>query len=172
MKLSANMQPSHLANIIQLSQEVGELLHAQSQILATAESCTGGGVAAAITEIAGSSAWFDRAFVTYSNEAKMEMIAVSLITLEHYGAVSEMVVKEMAKGALTHSHATISVAISGVAGPSGGSESKPVGTVCFAWADIQGWSRITTQHFSGDRAMIRSQAILFALTGLKEHLMQ
>ncbi|CAH8205751.1 nicotinamide-nucleotide amidase [Vibrio aestuarianus] len=154
----------------QLSQDVGQLLFAHKLVLATAESCTGGGVATAITDIAGSSAWFDRAFVTYSNEAKIEMVGVSPVTLEKYGAVSEPIVIEMVHGALKHSRATIGVSISGIAGPSGGSDEKPVGTVCFAWADKQGWLKVETQHFIGDRTAVRTQAIDHALQALHDHL--
>lgn len=152
-----------------LSQEVGDLLLENNQVLVTAESCTGGGVATAITEVAGSSAWFDRAFVTYSNEAKQEMIGVKPETLAEFGAVSEPVVFEMVQGALANSNATIGVSISGIAGPSGGSEEKPVGTVCFAWADKSGWLHIETKHFSGDRAEVRTQAVDYALETLKEY---
>jgi len=152
-----------------LSQEVGDLLLENNQVLVTAESCTGGGVATAITEVAGSSAWFDRAFVTYSNEAKQEMIGVKPETLAEFGAVSEPVVFEMVQGALTNSNATIGVSISGIAGPTGGSEEKPVGTVCFAWADKFGWLHIETKHFSGDRSEVRTQAVGYALETLKEY---
>ncbi|GAL30155.1 C-terminal domain of CinA paralog YdeJ [Vibrio variabilis] len=126
-----------MQNISELSANLGQLLQQRDQVLVTAESCTGGGVATAITDIAGSSAWFDRAFVTYSNDAKMEMIGVKSETLGQHGAVSEPVVIEMAQGALSHSNGTLSVAISGIAGPGGGSDEKPVGTVCFAWASSQ-----------------------------------
>lgn len=152
-----------------LSQDVGNLLLDNNQILVTAESCTGGGVAAAITEVAGSSAWFDRAFVTYSNEAKQQMIGVKAKTLSEFGAVSEPVVFEMVQGALANSTATVGVSISGIAGPSGGSDEKPVGTVCFAWADQSGWLHIETKHFSGNRGEVREQAVEYALQTLKEY---
>lgn len=155
-----------------LSLRLGELLAQQQQILTTAESCTGGGVAMAITDIAGSSAWFDRAFVTYSNEAKQEMLGVAGETLAQYGAVSEPVVKAMAVGALTHSRATISVSISGIAGPGGGSVDKPVGTVCFGFADTSGWIRSETCHFEGDRTQVRSQAIEYSLKVLCDVLLK
>ncbi|MGY0614290.1 nicotinamide-nucleotide amidase [Vibrio sp. FJH11] len=154
----------------QLSQQVGALLLEHQQVLVTAESCTGGGVAAAITDIAGSSGWLDRAFVTYSNEAKMEMIGVLSQTLEENGAVSEPVVIEMVQGALKHSNATMGVSISGIAGPGGGSEEKPVGTVCFAFADNQKWLLVETIHFTGDRAEVRKQAVIHALTRIYQHL--
>lgn len=157
-------------SVEQLSQQLGELLLKHKQVLVTAESCTGGGVANAITEIAGSSAWFDRAFVTYSNEAKQEMIGVEGQTLAEFGAVSEPVVIQMVQGALNNSNATIGVSISGIAGPTGGSEEKPVGTVCFAWADKSGWLKVETQHFAGDRSAVRTQAVIHALETIKDHL--
>ncbi len=153
-----------------LSQQLGELLHQHGLVLTTAESCTGGGVASAVTDIAGSSAWFDRAFVTYSNEAKMEMLGVRESTLQQYGAVSEQTVEEMVLGALAHSRANIGVSISGIAGPGGGSADKPVGTVCFAWADKNGWLKIETLKFDGDRDQVRYQAVETALKVLYEKL--
>ncbi|MDV6253941.1 nicotinamide-nucleotide amidase [Vibrio sp. EA2] len=153
-----------------LSADLGALLEQRGHVITTAESCTGGGVAAAITDIAGSSAWLDRAFVTYSNEAKMEMLGVDAKTLDEYGAVSEPVVIEMVQGALKHSNATIGVSISGIAGPGGGSEEKPVGTVCFAFADNQQWLLVETMHFDGDRADVREQAVFHALTRIYQHL--
>ncbi|WP_087018125.1 nicotinamide-nucleotide amidase [Thaumasiovibrio subtropicus] len=149
-----------------LSQQLGKALADRGWVLATAESCTGGGVATAVTDIAGSSAWFDRAFVTYSNEAKMEMLGVKADTLIQFGAVSEPVVEEMSQGALSRSHADISVAISGIAGPGGGSDEKPVGTVCFGFATRQGESTVTTCIFAGDRAQVRTEAIEYALKSL------
>ncbi len=156
----------------QLSQQLGSLLLEHGQIMVTAESCTGGGVASAITDIAGSSAWFDRAFVTYSNEAKQEMIGVKSETLAEYGAVSEPVVIEMVEGALKHSNATIGVSISGIAGPGGGSEEKPVGTVCFAWSNNSDWLQVETQHFSGGRGEVRQQAVMHALETIKNYLLK
>nr|WP_216599429.1 nicotinamide-nucleotide amidase [Vibrio hepatarius] len=153
-----------------MSRQLGELLHQHGLVLTTAESCTGGGVASAVTDIAGSSAWFDRAFVTYSNEAKMEMLGVRESTLQQYGAVSEQTVEEMVLGALAHSRANIGVSISGIAGPGGGSEDKPVGTVCFAWADKNGWLKIETLKFDGDREQVRYQAVETALKVLYEKL--
>lgn len=153
-----------------LSQTVGKQLQDAEQILVTAESCTGGAVAALITDVAGSSQWFERAFVTYSNEAKQAMIGVQKATLEAYGAVSEPVVQEMAAGALAASNGTIAVAISGIAGPGGGTAQKPVGTVCFAWQDTSGWQCVNTQHFQGDRREVRAQAVCFALQTLSDYL--
>ncbi len=153
-----------------LSQQLGEALQRKGAILTTAESCTGGGVATAVTEVAGSSSWFDRAFVTYSNAAKMEMLFVKPETLDQHGAVSEAVVIEMARGALKHSLASVGVAISGVAGPGGGSEEKPVGTVCFAWVSEQGWQKVETRQFEGDRAQVREYAVEHAMRSLLDHL--
>lgn len=157
-------------NIQQLSETLGRLLKESEYVLTTAESCTGGGVATVITDIAGSSAWFDRSFVTYSNGAKMDMLGVQSRTLDNYGAVSEATVTEMAQGALKHSYATHAIAISGIAGPGGGSEDKPVGTVCFAWAASSGWQKVETCLFSGDRGEVRQQAIMHALLVLYRQL--
>ena len=139
-------------------------------MLATAESCTGGWVAKVITQVSGSSQWFDRGFVTYSNIAKQEMLAVSAETLQQHGAVSEATVREMAVGALRHSHAQVALAISGIAGPGGGTADKPVGMVCFAWATADGPVRAATHRFQGNRDSIRRQAVLTALEGLLQQL--
>ncbi|MDN2480215.1 nicotinamide-nucleotide amidase [Vibrio agarivorans] len=156
--------------LLNLSKQLGEKLGETKQVLVTAESCTGGGVANAITEVEGSSAWFDRAFITYSNEAKMEMLGVKPQTLESFGAVSEATVIEMAQGALERSLATIAVSISGIAGPGGGSEDKPVGTVCFAFVSNKGWQLVETCHFEGDRSEVRLQAIEHVLTKVYRYL--
>jgi len=137
-------------------------------MLATAESCTGGGVASAVTEIAGSSVWFDRGFVTYSNQAKVDMLGVSNATLDSFGAVSEATVREMVEGALRHSQAQISLAVSGIAGPGGGTLEKPVGTVWFAWGCKQGECVARLHNLAGDRAEIRVQAVRIALQGVLE----
>ena len=139
-------------------------------MLATAESCTGGWVAKVITQVSGSSQWFDRGFVTYSNIAKQEMLAVSAETLQQHGAVSEATVREMAVGALRHSHAQVALAISGIAGPGGGTADKPVGMVCFAWATADGPVTAATHRFQGNRDSIRRQAVLTALEGLLQQL--
>jgi nicotinamide-nucleotide amidase len=152
-----------------LSQQCGLLLQQHHWLLSTAESCTGGGVAQIITAVAGSSAWFDRGFVTYSNAAKQEMLGVSATTLEIHGAVSEATVLEMAQGALKYSHAQVSLAISGIAGPSGGSAEKPVGTVWIGWA-LPGRSFATQFLFTGDRTAIRQQAVHAALNQLQQEL--
>jgi len=134
-------------------------------MLATAESCTGGWVAQAVTSVAGSSAWFERGFVTYSNAAKQEMLGVKGNTLRKYGAVSEETAREMAKGALKRSRASIAVAVTGVAGPTGGSVSKPVGMVCFAVATSRAVFS-ETRRFKGNRASVRRQSVVHALKGV------
>ena len=139
-------------------------------MIATAESCTAGLVAKLLTDRAGSSQWFERGFVTYSNLAKQQMLGVSEETLQSHGAVSEQTVTEMVNGALDHSPAEIALAITGIAGPDGGSADKPVGTVWFAWADRYARCRQVRQHFSGDRASIRQQAAEYAIDGLLEFL--
>ena len=145
---------------------VGARLRAQRVMLATAESCTGGWVAQAVTAIAGSSEWFERGFVTYSDAAKQEMLGVSARTLAAHGAVSEQTAREMAAGALAHSSAQVAVAITGIAGPGGGSPEKPVGMVCFAWAVTGGKLVVQTLHFKGDRESVRRQSVIAALQGV------
>ncbi len=145
---------------------LGEILAEKGLMVATAESCTGGWVSQELTAVAGSSAWFERGFVTYSNAAKQEMLAVSADTLAKFGAVSEAVVREMARGALNNSRAQLAVAISGVAGPGGGSLEKPVGTVCFAWAGQSGEVISRRLYFEGDRGTVRQQAVATAIQGL------
>jgi nicotinamide-nucleotide amidase len=140
-------------------------LKAANEILATAESCTGGWAAQVVTSVAGSSAWFDRGFVTYSNAAKEELLGVRTDTLQAHGAVSEETAREMARGALERSKATVAVSITGVAGPAGGTPQKPVGTVCFAWARGSA-VRSETRRFAGDRESIRRQSVILALEGV------
>lgn len=142
------------------------LLIKKNKKLALAESCTGGWVAKALTDLAGSSAWFDRGFVTYSNEAKQEMLGVSTTTLDRYGAVSQETVNEMAVGALKNSHADYSLSVSGIAGPDGGTDEKPVGLVWFAWADKKGVLLSDKKIFIGDRNAVREQAVEYALQRL------
>ena len=149
------------ANLTQISLEL--LKH--SHLLATAESCSGGMIAAACTDLAGSSQWFERGFVTYSNAAKVEMLGVPAALIEQEGAVSEAVARAMADGALAHSQAHVSLAVTGVAGPTGGSEAKPVGTVWFAWC-VNGETHSEMQHFAGDRAAIRAATVRYALQRL------
>jgi len=153
-----------------LAAELGAALKARGYTLALAESCTGGMVAEAVTSIAGSSAWFDRGFVTYSNEAKVEMLGVSSLTLEKFGAVSEQIAIEMANGALKNSQAQMTGSITGIAGPDGGTPEKPVGTVCFAWADAHKPTSTTTKHFKGNRQEIRQQATIELMMGLIDRL--
>jgi nicotinamide-nucleotide amidase len=152
-----------------LAVRVGELALARQVMLATAESCTGGLVAGAITDIAGSSGWFERGFVTYSNRAKIEQLAVDPDIIARHGAVSEPTVKAMAQGALAASGAQWAVAVTGIAGPAGGSPDKPVGTVWFAWAGPLG---VETLHrrLDGDRAAVRAASVAIALQGLVDRL--
>lgn len=153
-------------NIPELAAEAGELLNGHQLLLVTAESCTGGAIAEAITDIPGSSGWFDRGFVSYSNEAKRDMLGVSARTLEAEGAVSKAVVLEMAKGAIEHSQGHVSVAVSGIAGPDGGTADKPVGTVWIAWGQKLGYAEASCFHFHGDRAAVRRQTVEAALQGV------
>jgi len=134
--------------------------------LSTAESCTGGLIAASCTDVAGSSAWFDRGFVTYSNASKTQMLGVPQSLIESQGAVSEAVARSMALGALYRSQAAVTVAVTGIAGPTGGSTEKPVGTVCFAWVLANDQMISETKHFAGDRQQIRQQACDFSLRKL------
>ena len=148
-----------------LCQQLGDLLRQRGYLLSSAESCTGGLIAAACTDRAGSSEWFERGFVTYSNAAKHEMLGVDAALIASHGAVSEPVARAMAAGALQHSRAQVAVAVTGIAGPGGGSASKPVGTVWFAWGLHSG---ITSemQCFAGDRAAVRQATLIHALTRL------
>jgi nicotinamide-nucleotide amidase len=149
---------------------LAELMLRSGLRLAVAESCTGGWLAKVVTDLAGSSAWLDRGFVTYSNAAKQEMLGVRAETLAAHGAVSEAVVAEMAVGALSCSSAQVAVAISGVAGPGGGSPEKPVGTVCVAWAWPEGRVETRRFHFDGDRDAVRRRSVQAAIDGLVERL--
>lgn len=153
------------ASAVELAEVLGALCQYRGWRVTAAESCTGGGVAQAITAIAGSSAWFDMAFVSYSNAAKTQLLGVDADTLQRYGAVSEQTALAMALGARLRAAAHLAVAVSGVAGPSGGSAEKPVGAVCFAWAAPQG-AFTATHRFAGDRAAVREQSVITALTGL------
>jgi nicotinamide-nucleotide amidase len=152
--------------LYKLAEEVGAALKARGLMLATAESCTGGWVSEAVTMVPGSSDWFERGFVTYTYISKREMLGVKEATLEKHGAISEEVVCEMAGGALARSHAQVAVAVSGVAGPSGGTPDKPVGMVCFAWAMKGGAPRSETKRFSGDREAVRRHSVEHALRGI------
>lgn len=148
-----------------LARRVAERLKAGGEKLVTAESCTGGWAAQVVTSVEGSSDWFERGFVTYSNDAKRELLGVDSGTLNQHGAVSEETAREMALGALARSKATVALAITGIAGPSGGSPGKPVGTVCFAWA-AKGAAHSETRHFKGDRESVRRQSVVHALEGV------
>lgn len=155
-------------NLEQLAAALGQRLMATGRVLATAESCTGGWIAQVVTGVAGSSAWFDRGFVTYSNRAKEEMLGVAGSTLAAHGAVSAPVVTAMVAGALARSQAQVAVAVSGIAGPGGGSAEKPVGTVFVAWA-LAGQSPVVERlHLSGDREAVRRQTVGIALERLLE----
>ena len=151
-----------------LAAKLGALLLANGEKLATAESCTGGWVAQCLTAISGSSDWFERGFVTYSNEAKQEMLGVEPETLLKHGAVSETTASAMAAGALRHSHANWALSITGIAGPAGGSLEKPVGSVCCGWVGPDGRVEVESCFFPGSREEIRSQSVAHALTGLLE----
>jgi nicotinamide-nucleotide amidase len=147
--------------------ELAEILQKKGWMMASAESCTGGLIAGACTDLSGSSNWFERGFVTYSNAAKTEMLGVDAALIEAHGAVSEAVARAMAIGALRHSHAQVSVAVTGVAGPTGGSLDKPVGTVWFGWCVAEA-STSEMHRFAGDRAAVRLQTVQLALTRLVE----
>lgn len=149
--------------------ELAAALLARDAQMATAESCTGGLIAGACTDIAGSSDWFERGFVSYSNQAKTEMLGVDAALIEAHGAVSEAVALAMARGALAHSRARCSVAVTGVAGPGGGSAAKPVGTVWFGWC-VDGRTEAECRRFDGDRAAVRQQTVEHALRGLLRRL--
>lgn len=153
----------------QMVEQLATQLQAQGWQLATAESCTGGLIAAACTDLAGSSAWFERGFVSYSNQAKTELLGVPTELIQTQGAVSQEVAEAMASGALAHSRAHVAVAVTGVAGPGGGSATKPVGTVWLAWATPAGVFA-ELMHVPGDRAAVRQATVQRALQGLLAHL--
>jgi nicotinamide-nucleotide amidase len=154
---------------VDLIPALADRLRAGRLMLATAESCTGGLIAAACTDLAGSSDWFERGFVTYSNAAKSELLGVPPALVAQHGAVSEPVARAMAEGAVHHAHAQLSVAVTGVAGPGGGSADKPVGTVWFAWC-VSGQTSAQRMRFDGDRAAVRAQTVQHALQGLLSRL--
>ncbi len=160
------------AATLELAACLGRALLERRWTVATAESCTGGLIAGAITDVAGSSAWFDRGFVTYSNAAKIELLGVRPETLESLGAVSEATAREMATGALTRSSASIAVAVTGVAGPGGGTPDKPVGLVCFAWACREGAVESSSLRFGGSRATVRAATVDRALEGVIERVLR
>lgn len=157
----------HSPGLLAQTVNLAEIFQQKGWFLASAESCTGGMIAAACTDLAGSSNWFERGFVTYSNAAKTESLGVAASLIAEHGAVSEPVARAMAAGALRHSHAQVSVAVTGVAGPSGGSAAKPVGTVWFGFA-VPGRVITEQRHFAGDRAAVRAATVQHALTRLLE----
>ena len=154
-----------MSTIPDIVEQLASALKARHQMMATAESCTGGLIAGACTEISGSSDWFERGFVTYSNAAKSELLGIPAALIEEHGAVSESVARAMAAGAVVNAHAHWSVAVTGIAGPTGGSADKPVGTVWFGWATPMGVFT-ERQHFGGDRAAVRQATVAHALAGL------
>ena len=156
--------------IARAAQKLADTLIKQKLMAVTAESCTGGGIAQALTEIPGSSRWFERGFVSYSNDAKQDLLGVAAATLDAHGAVSEETALEMARGAISRSRGHISVAVTGIAGPDGGSKQKPVGTVWIAWGQKLGYAEARCFHFEGDRHAVRQQTILAAIEGLNDRL--
>lgn len=161
-------QADSLGELESLGERVGVLLAQRGWRLATAESCTGGWIAQAITSVPGSSGWFDRGFITYSNASKVEMLGVQAETLARHGAVSEATVLEMTRGVLARSHADVAVAVSGIAGPGGATADKAVGTVALAWARRGGAATSAIVHLAGNRAEVRRAAVAAALRGLLE----
>ena len=152
--------------IYELAEKLGAALKAQKLTLVTAESCTGGWIGEAVTAVPGSSEWYERGFITYTNVAKREMLGVEDATLNKFGAVSPETVKAMASGALAHSHAQVAVSVSGIAGPSGGTPTKPVGMVCIAWQRAGGEAVAETHRFDGDREAVRRVSVICSLDGL------
>jgi nicotinamide-nucleotide amidase len=153
-------------DITDLVTNIGRALRARQRLLVTAESCTGGWIGREVTAVPGCSHWYERGFITYTNLSKQEMLGVRPETLERWGAVSEQTVREMAEGALRHSHADVAVAVSGIAGPGGGTPDKPVGTVWLAWAGDWFDTRAHGEVFAGDREAVRRQAVMAALQQL------
>lgn len=156
------------SELLELAHRVGDALRGRGWMLTTAESCTGGWIGQIVTAAAGSSQWYERGFVTYSNLAKQEQLGVSVTTLSRRGAVSEATARAMAEGALKHSRAQVAVAVTGIAGPGGGTSEKPVGTVWIAWAAKNRDSASRCHHFRGERDSIRRQSVAAALAGLIE----
>ena len=154
------------SELFKLAEQLARLLKAGGKPIATAESGTGGWIAQVITDVPGSSAWFDRGFVTYSNTAKVQMLGVNPQTLEHFGAVSAKTATEMVAGVLEHSAADVAVAVTGIAGPEGGTVDKPVGTVFIAWAHKNGEVQVIKKQWSGNRRQIRAQAVKSAIEGM------
>lgn len=167
-----NALPADDKALRDLAAQLGSLLAAQHLRLALAESCTGGWVSKALTDIAGSSAWLDQAVVTYSNEAKQMRLGVQAATLDAHGAVSRQTAAEMAAGVLRCSHADLAIAVTGIAGPGGAVPGKPVGTVWFAWARRGAWLETACEQFPGDRERVRRASVAAALAGMRERLLQ
>jgi nicotinamide-nucleotide amidase len=161
---------SEMERIKQLSLRSAERLRAQGLRLAVAESCTGGWLAKVLTDLPGSSEWFDRGYVTYSNAAKQSMLGVREATLIAHGAVSKETVAEMTQGALRESGTDLALAVSGIAGPHGATPEKPLGTVCFSWQRRGEKARVSREHFDGDREAVRRQAVAYLLARLEEML--
>ena len=153
--------------MFEISQQLGRLLQSKDKKISTAESCTGGWISQIITDVPGSSAWFDRGFVTYSNAAKMQMLGVKPETLDAFGAVSAQTATEMANGALQNSDADCAIAVTGIAGPTGGTIKKPVGTVFIAWAYKNQETKVIKKELTGNRFEIRQQSVKLALKGIK-----
>ncbi|MEI6542033.1 MAG: CinA family protein [Methylococcales bacterium] len=153
--------------LFEISQQLGKLLQSKDKKISTAESCTGGWISQIITDVPGSSAWFDRGFVTYSNAAKMQMLGVKPETLDAFGAVSAQTATEMANGALQNSDADCAIAVTGIAGPTGGTIKKPVGTVFIAWAYKNQETKVIKKELTGNRFEIRQQSVKLALKGIK-----
>ncbi len=168
LQLIASIMSTHL-NLELSASNLGNFLNNTHSRIATAESCTGGWLGQCITDIAGSSTWFDRGFITYSNQSKSEMLNVQSTSIEEFGAVSAEVAKQMTQGALLNSQADYAIAITGIAGPSGGTRQKPVGTVYIAWQKRTQPAVVTLEHFSGNRQEIRLQAVYKALNIIPEN---
>lgn len=156
------------SELLELAAELGAKLAARGQMLVTAESCTGGWVSMLLTSLPGSSAWFERGYVTYANAAKVELLGVPSVLLDTVGAVAEDTALAMATGALKNSHAHAALAITGIAGPGGGTHEKPVGLVCYGWALADGTAMTSTCRLDGDREEIRSRAVAAAMRGMIE----
>lgn len=169
MNASSSATDGGPGSVADLCAQLADLLLGRGWKLATAESCTGGLIAAACTDASGSSRWLERGFVSYSNEAKTEMLGVDAQLIARHGAVSEDVARAMAQGALAHSKAQVAVAVTGIAGPTGGSKEKPVGTVWFGW-NIDGRLHAQVQQFAGDRAEVRAATVRHALDMLVRYL--
>ena len=163
------LRRADLTGLSALVYDLGERMTVQGRVLATVESCTGGGIAQALTDVPGSSAWFECGWVTYSNAAKTRQVDVDPALLESRGAVSEAVAAAMVTGGLARSTADLALSVTGIAGPGGGTPDKPVGTVCFGWQVRDGVARTETRYFDGERHEVRRQAMLHALASLLEH---